>query len=149
MTPLEREPTPDELCAMAYVDGELDAAERAALEARLESDEALAREVAELRGLELIARQMAPPEPIEHEWRRIQATPTHRWSQHLGLVATGIGIAGLGIAAVFQVVTDPGISLLLKLLGASLGIGLSLLFLGVLRARMQSLPLDPYTQVRR
>ena len=49
MTSRERTPTPDELLAMAYVDGELDDEAARAFEDRLPDEPALVREVAELR----------------------------------------------------------------------------------------------------
>ena len=64
----DREPSADELTAMAYADGELSGAERAAFEQRLAAEPDLGRAVSDYRELEIMARQLAPPEPADHEW---------------------------------------------------------------------------------
>ena len=145
----DRPPSEDELRAMAWVDGELGPDEARAFEARMAREPALAREVTELRALELLARQMAPPEPADHEWERLAHEPLHREGTRL---ATGLILGGLTaawIAMLWFLATAEDLELLPKtLLLAVLG-GLTLLFLLVLRARLRTLPYDPYTKVKR
>ena len=77
--PPDKDPTTDELKAMAYADGELTDADRTEFEARLATEPALARQVSEYRALEIIARQMAPPEPMAiFDW--ITWYPAPAWS---------------------------------------------------------------------
>ena len=51
----EREPTTDELAAMAYADGELSLQERRAFEERMASEQALGREVVQYQRLQALA----------------------------------------------------------------------------------------------
>jgi len=149
MTPdRPREPSRDELLAMAYVDGELPAEEAGSFEKRLATEPALAREVAELQKLGILARQVAPPEPKDHEWARIERGVIHGTGWTLGWILTAFGSLALAVAGVLCVWTsdvDPRIKFCLCV--ASLG--LLILFLLVLRARLRTLPFDPYTEVKR
>ena len=148
MSPVDREPTRDELLAQAYVDDELAAEERAEFERRLRSEVALRREVAELKKLELLTRQQAPPEPIDHEWSRLDAELLHAGGSRLAtwlLLLGAVGGAAYGVFEVFR--SDLG--LLPKLFLGLACAGLLLLFLLTLRARLRTLPYDPYTQVKR
>lgn len=143
-----REPTHDELLAMAYVDGELSTEERRDFEARLADDAALGREVAELRGLELLARRMAPPEPADHEWARVRASASHRIGSRVGFLGLGGGALALVALALWAIFTSDE-ALGLKLAIAALVVGVASLFLVTLRARLAQLPFDPYTKVQR
>ncbi|MEW6072609.1 MAG: hypothetical protein AB1726_08475 [Planctomycetota bacterium] len=148
MSAQDRDPTPDELLAMAYVDGELPPAERAEFAARLLREPALARDVAALQRLAVIARRMAPPEPADQEWARLEKGLLHRGGMGIGFAAVlagGIGLAGW--AAWRLAASELGLApkiLLFLLLG-----GFLLLFLVVLRNRRRTLPYDPYTGVER
>ena len=134
---------------MAFVDDELEPAAAAAFALRLTTEPALAREVAELRGLAVAARQMAPPEPADHEWQRLEQEGAHRMGLGLGLSAMFVGgmiLVGWAVLWVRQSESLPGPvrwGLYLLILGGTL------LFLTALRARLRTLPLDPYTHVRR
>lgn len=148
----EREPkppSPEELEAMAYVDGELDPEAARAFEARLASDPWLQREVSQLQGLAVIARQVAPPEPVDHEWARIDTDPLQRTASGAGfalaLVGSLLGLAWLAWA----VGTADDVPLVAKAIVLATGGGLALVFLTVLRRRLRSLPYDPYTKVKR
>lgn len=146
--PTHREPTQDELASMAYADGELDAQARADFEARLASEPALGRSVAEYRALELLARQMAPPEPADYEWGRLELDVLQRSISGLGwtlFVVGAVGLSGWGVfeAARADVPLGPK-ALLLGLIGGAL-----LLLLAAVRARLRVLPYDPYRKVQR
>lgn len=149
MTDTKREPSRDELLAMAYVDGELDDGARAEFEGRLASEPALLREVAELKKLEVIARQTAPPEPIDHEWKRLDKEVVHTGGHFLGFLVATLGTLGLAGWGMLEVFRDDELAILPKLLiGMTIG-GFALLFLVILRARLRTLPYDPYTEVQR
>lgn len=148
MTPEEPPPTRDELLTMAYVDGELGPDDRRELEARMAHEPHLARQVAEYKGLELIARQMAPKEPQDYEWERLARDPAQRSGTFLGFLALAVGLLGLAGWAVFRVAVSDMETTPKLLLGSAVG-GLTLLFLIVLRARLRLLPTDPYTKVQR
>jgi anti-sigma factor RsiW len=144
----ETPPSADELQAMAYVDGELVGENATRFQARLASEPALAREVAELRALELIARQVAPPEPIDYEWARIDTDPLQRAASGLGFTLAVVGTVGFWLWLAWQVVSGD-IPLVPRALILSTGGGLGIVFLTILRRRLQSLPYDPYTKVKR
>jgi anti-sigma factor RsiW len=144
----ERPPTKDELDAMAFVDGELDPAARSAFERRIAREPALAREVVALQRLELLARHAAGPEPIDHEWRRLQADAMQRASFGLGWLLLLLGGAGLFAWGAYALFAST-LGMLPKLCALALGIGAALLVLRALRARMRTKPFDPYTEIRR
>ena len=149
MTPTEaREPTRDELLAMAYVDGELGADQLEAFEKRLATEPALAREVAELHRLGILARQSAPPEPKDHEWRRLESELIHSTGWTLGWILAAVGVTGLGVWGAIAILSSDW-PLALRFFLAVASLGLILLLLLVLRARLRTLPLDPYTEVKR
>lgn len=143
------EPTADELLAMAYADGELSGPARAAFEARMAREPSLAREVAEVRALEVLARRLAPPEPADFEWRRLEADPLHRGSTGLGWVALTFGCLGLALLACWRVLSSDAISALERGFLASALLGVLLLFVATLRGRLRTLALDPYRNVER
>ena len=143
-----REPTRDELLAMAYADGELAPEERARFELRLAQEPALAREVSELRRLELLARQAAPPEPMDHEWQRLARSPGQRGLRSAGALLLGAGLLGLaawGLTCLecSQASWVPKLLVPLAILGALLLVG------AAVRARARTLRYDPYRDVKR
>lgn len=144
----EREPTPDELLAMAYVDGEIAAEERARFEQRLAREPQLAREVTELRALELVARRAAPPEPMDHEWTRLARSRSQRSLWLAGWLALLAGLLGLlGWSLWCLECSDwplaPKILLPLALAGAAVLLG------AAVRARRRTMRYDPYRNVQR
>ena len=144
----DREPTRDELLAMAYADGQLPPDERQAFERRLAQEPAIARAVAEFRSLEILARQMAPPEPADHEWARLELDVLQRSGSWLGLLLLCAG--ALGLAAWFVLLVVRSEMSLLPRAGLLALIGGLLLLLGLtVRARLRLLPYDPYRKVKR
>jgi anti-sigma factor RsiW len=144
----EREPSRDELLAMAYADGELAPAERARFEQRLSEEPALAREVAELRRLELLARHAAPPEPMDHEWERLARSTSQRGLRSAGALLLGAGLLGLVAWGIFCLESSQA-SWAPKLFVPLLAAGALLLLAAALRARMRTLRYDPYRDIRR
>ncbi|MCP3917256.1 MAG: hypothetical protein GY711_17040 [bacterium] len=146
--PPEREPTRDELLAMAFADGELRGEELDRFQARLASEPGLVREVSEYLALQLIARQMAPREPADYEWDRLREDIAHQAGERLSwLLFTG-AVLGLIVTGVIGIANSE-LETLPKTfaLGAILGLGLLLLM--TLRARLRVLPYDPYRKVER
>ena len=144
----EREPTRDELLAMAYVDGELEEAAVRDFEERLKASSELTREVADLNRLAVLARQVAPPEPMDYEWERLAQDPAQRSGMSLGWTLLFLGVVGqIGwfLWALFS--SDAAVGL--KLATGALAIGGLTLFLIVLRQRLKTLPFDPYRDVQR
>jgi len=142
------EPSRDQLLAMAYVDGELEESARAAFDQRLAREPALRREVSQLQELELLARSAAPPEPMDFEWAELGRDPLQRGALGLGWLLAGLGLVGLLVFGIVLVFVS-GMPLLLKALLAALLVGVGLLFGATLRARLRTLPLDPYRKIQR
>ena len=144
----DRPPSRDELLAMAYVDGELAEDARIEFESRMAAEPSLRREVAELRQLAVVARQNAPPEPMDFEWERLEKEWVHTGGRSTGLLLVAVGVFGLAGWGVWSLLTSD-LSLVPRGLFAALLLGGVLLFAVTLRARLRTLPYDPYTQVKR
>ncbi len=144
----DREPTRDELLAMAYADGELAADARSEFEERMAHEPALCREVAEQKKLEVIARQVAPREPKDHEWERLESEIVHPAGIGLGFLALFVGALGITIWCGWELAASD-LEIVPKILLFLILGGFILLFLVVLRARLRTLPYDPYTEVER
>jgi anti-sigma factor RsiW len=148
MNTSEKPPTEGELLAMAYADGELAPDAARAFEERARREPTLAREVADLRRLQVLAREAAGPEPMDSEWERIAASGAHRASLGLGFALLLVGVIGVGSWATFELWRAD------LLLGAKIAIsafltGFLLLLAQAIRARMRTLPYDSYTKVKR
>jgi len=141
-------PTRDELLAMAFADGELAPDAEAEFRERMQNEPALALAVSEHNELALIAREIAPPEPMDYEWQRIAEEGTSRAWAGLAWSLLFVGGLGLGGWAVLELYHSEMDTLPKSLCGSLLG-GLVLLFLFTLRNRMRTLPYDPYTKVTR
>lgn len=142
------DPTPDELQAMAYADGELSLEARGLFEERLRLEPKLAAEIAEYHALQVLARQIAPPEPMDYEWRRIEADPANRWLHAAGWSLFVGGAIGLTCLGVWRFLTGEGALLPRALSCAAIGGALALL-LGTARNRLRTLHLDPYRRIQR
>lgn len=146
--PPEREPTRDELLTMAYVDGELAPEARRDFEARLAGEASLRKEVAALQKLEVMARAVAPPEPMDHEWASLAQDPVHSGGTRLSILLGGLGAIVVSGWAIYALVTSD-LPALFKAAYLAM-IAAVLIFFGVtLRARLRTLPYDPYTEVKR
>lgn len=144
----DSEPSADELMAMAYADGELSGSARESFELRLAAEPDLGRAVADYRKLEIMARQMAPPEPADHEWTRLSSELGQRAGLRLshGLILLGaVGLLGLAAVEWAQSDMEP----VRKALMGALGLGIIVLAALVARARLRSLPFDPYRKIKR
>jgi len=143
-----REPTRDELLAMAYVDGELTSAAHAEFEARLGTSAELRREVSALKELELLARAAAPTEPQDHEWQALARDPLHRGALGLGWTLLVLGLGGALVLGAYALLASDA-PLWCKLVCLALALGFALLLGATLRARLRTAPLDPYRKVQR
>ena len=142
------EPTPDQLTAMAFVDGELSESESSAFHERLASDAALRLEVSELRGLAVLARASVPPEPADHEWKRMLQDPLHKLLYTGGFIAIA---TAAGCLLLHVLLNSLGIEFsALAVLASFVGpLGLASLLAAAIRWRTVELPHDPYVKVQR
>ena len=147
--PEEPPPGEDELLAMAYADGELDAAEAASFAERLRAEPDLLRRVAEHRAIDVLARLSSQPEPAELDWAQLREEASFRGSRALGWVLLAGALAAGALLFGLDFLQDDGVPLPVRLLAAAGGLGLALLFTTVLRRRLRALPLDPYRHVQR
>ncbi len=141
-------PTPEELRAMAYADGELSDDETREFERKMIDDPKLAREVAQLKRLEVLSRQVAGPEPMDAEWKRLAEDPWQQTGTNVGYAALLIAAVGLALCMVVGIAVAE-ISVLVKVLLLLVVGGFTLLLVLTLRARLRTLPYDPYTKVQR
>jgi len=144
----EREPTREEILAMAYADGELAEGERREFEALLATRGDLALEVVRFRRLEVLARRAAGPEPMDLEWSRLEAEPLHRAGRRVGWFLLGGGLAVLLGWCIWTLIAGD-IGLVPKLGLAALLAGAALLLALAVRARLCTRAYDPYAEIRR
>lgn len=147
---MSRAPHPgrDELLAMAYADGELGADERAEFAARMAAEPELSREVVRHQRLAVLARRFAPPEPMDHEWKRIERSPVQR-AGRLGRWMIVAGLAGLACTGLYALFASPSASLPVKILAGVAALGLALAVGAAFHARMRTRAADAYTEVER
>jgi anti-sigma factor RsiW len=144
----ERPPSPDELLAMAYTDGELEPDQRATFEQRLQHEPALSREVAALLRLNVLAREVAPREPEDLEWARIGKSRPRAWVLTIAwcfLLIDVLAVIGFGVFEFSR--SEAPILFKAVILGGLLAF--LVWFWLVVRARIRTLPYDPYTEVKR
>lgn len=148
MTSAPRGPTTDELLAMAYADGELSAGARREFETRLAHEAPLRALVADQRRIAVLAREAAPPEPLElaalsFEKRVASALYLLGGRAFLLLGALWL-LTWIALASVEGAWRPP-------LAGAALlaAAGVGLLLLRARATRRATLHLDPYRDVRR
>ena len=142
------DPDPDDLLAMAYVDGELSPDQLRTFQGRLKTEPALADRVAEMRGLTLVPSEWIPPEPEDREWRKLARDPLQRGGLRLGWFFCLVAVVGLAVAATVSVAqSSEHWAMKVFLLSGAIGAGLLLLL--TLRERLAVLPLDPYRKLER
>jgi anti-sigma factor RsiW len=144
----EATPTQDELLAMAYVDGELQPDARRAFEQRLAGEPSLAREVTALRRLEVLARSATPPEPMDHEWTRLERELLHGAGTRLSWTVLTFSVLGLAGWVLLEIGRSE-LALVPKVLILALAGSLALLLALAIRARARTAPYDPYTKIQR
>lgn len=124
----------------AYVDGELDAADVARIEAHLEQNEDTRREVAQLRRLKKVTGALRLKEPPPEVWEDFWASGWRRGERALGWVLFGLAVLVLGGWGATELLRgllgDDQLPLIVK--GAVVGgvAGLAILLVSVLRERI-------------
>ena len=130
-------------------DGELDAAERDELEARIVADPSLAAELAELRAAGRALGEFALRDPNPDDWEHFEQDLFPRAERLSGWVLMLVGwVALLGYGLVLWL-ADPDVPLVVKLGGGALIVGLAVLTVHVGRRAARERQRDPYRDVIR
>ncbi len=144
----QRAPTTDELLAMAYADGELAPEARATFEARLVVEPRLRALVVDQQQIAVLARDAAPPEPLELERLHVERSVPQAFLGAFGRLLLGLGIL---YALVSLTLSTCNANLRLPLAGAAVFLlaGFGALALRAHRIRSATQHLDPYRNVQR
>ena len=138
---------------MAYLDNELNDKQKRAFEAHLASCPKCTQELAEFKTLKQITDGVKLVEPEERLWQQYWGGVYNRIERGIGWVV--FSVAGIllliygGFTAIENVITDPGVSALLKVSLLALLVGLAILFVSVVRERIFFWSKDRYKDVRR
>jgi len=133
-----------------YVDGELSAEMRAALEQHLDGCAACKRELAGLSRLKEELAMMKFKEPTDVELERYWRSVYNRLERGLGWVLFSLGAIIVlcygGFKLVEEIVRDPGVAVLLKVGVVALVFGTVILFVSLLRERLAVIKVDRYSK---
>jgi len=138
---------------MAYLDNELDDEQKRAFEAHLASCPKCTQEMEEFKKLKQITDSVEFAEPEDRIWRQYWGGVYNRVERGIGWVV--FSVAGIlllicgGFTVIENVITDPGVGLLLKIGLLALLAGLAILFVSVVRERIYFWSKDRYKDVRR
>jgi ferric-dicitrate binding protein FerR (iron transport regulator) len=135
---------------MGYLDGELDEADRARVDAALEADPALRRELEEMRRLKEMTRSLDPDTRTDAELSVFWNDVYNRLERNTAWILLVLGFGGVvaGIAYLFFTHPEPHWSI--KAAAACGLAGSVLLLCSVWRERRRVLPHDRYSrEVRR
>lgn len=144
----------DKAFLMAYLDGELDASQKAEFERRLDDDDELKAELDAFRNLTDELDHMEFSEPTDAELHRFCSGVYNRIERGLGwfiLLGGLILLAAYGGFALIQdFIRNPGIALAAKIGVCGLLAGAMLLFVSLLRERLAVRRFDKYSrEIRR
>jgi len=129
---------------MGYVDGELDADDRARVERALETDAELRREYEEMRKLKELTAGVAVDGRTDAELQVFWTGVYNRMERHTAWVLLLIGFAGLVAAGAYLFFTHTSTHWSIKLAGACGLVGTLLMLWSVWRERCRVLPHDRY-----
>ncbi len=139
--------TPDlRVLLMGYLDGELDAADRARVEAALETDAELRREHEEMRALKDMADRTGADTSIDAELDRFWGDVYNRIERHTGWMFLLAGLLGLTVLAAYFFLTSPENHWAVKTAGTLAGLGSLVLFWSLWRERRRIEPHDRYSR---
>ena len=135
-----------EILLMGYVDGELDDEQRARVEAALEDDPDLRRELAEMNQLKRLTDAAAQDEQVDIELDRFWGAVYNRMERHLAwaLLLGGTLLVCAGLLLLFFKNGDFPLGLRISV-GCAVA-GFVIMFVSVLRERLHTLPHDRYSK---
>ena len=129
-----------------YLDGELDAAEKAKVERLLEEDDAFRREFQYMKQLVTATSQLGIESPPEEVWDTFLDGVYNRVERQTGWVLLISGVAILALIALYWFVAADWGSPLLKMVLGGAAAGLFILFVSVLRQRLRVARTDRYNK---
>lgn len=138
---------------MAALDGELEAAERAALERRLAAEPALKAEWERLERLKELTEMSKIKSPPEEQWSHYWRSVYNRIERGIGWILVSVGamvLIGYGLwEAVQNLLAETAMPEFLKLAIFALGIGGVVLLVSIVREKLFTYRHDPYKEVER
>jgi len=144
------EPSEMQLLLMAYLDEELDAADRARVEAAIARDPALRQEFVELQRLQKLTDAAGLDARSDADVERFWGSVYNRLERHAAWMLILLGAAGVASGVAYLIFTAHGLPRILKLAAACAAVGGLLLIWSVWRERLKVLPHDRYSrEVRR
>ena len=138
---------------MRALDGDLDAAERAAFEARLADDPVMREEWQRLSRAREATMGMRLRHPPEEVWDGYWTSVYSRTERGLGWILVSLGVIVVGGWAVWtwigELLADTGTPLIVRLGMIALFLGVVILAVSVVRHRINVLKTDPYKDIQR
>ena len=138
---------------MGYLDDELDDAQKQTLQEHLKECKDCAAELGQFRKLKQVTDSVKLAEPEDVVWEQYWSGVYNRFERGVGWILMSVaGIALLiygGFKAVEEMVKDPTISVILKVVILAFIAGLAVLFVSILRERLYFWKKDRYKDVRR
>jgi len=136
-----------EVLISGYLDGELSETQQRELETLLEASPGFRQELAAMErlmtGTDAVCSWSEPPEEI---WDDFLDSVYNRIERKTGWFFLIVGMTALSLYGFFLFFTQPWTSASLKILLIVPAFGLALLFVSVLRQRIQSMRTDRYTR---
>ena len=129
-----------------YLDGELNADDRAALEAHLARCASCREEFERMKQLVSAASELRAEPPPEEVWDTFLDGVYNRIERRTGWVVLVIGIVVLAGLGIYEFIVDPWGPALLKVIVALPVIGLGVLLVSVLRQRLLVAKTDRYSK---
>ncbi len=138
---------------MGYLDDELDDAQKQTLQEHLKECKDCAAELEQFRKLKQVTDSVKLAEPEDVVWEQYWSGVYNRFERGVSWILMSVaGIALLiygGFKAVEEMVKDPTISVILKVVILAFIAGLAVLFVSILRERLYFWKKDRYKDVRR
>ncbi|MHC4818960.1 MAG: hypothetical protein ACYTF8_12990 [Planctomycetota bacterium] len=131
---------------MGYLDGELDEAGRTRVEAALEEDPALRRELQEMRRLKELTHSICIDSRTDAELDAFWKDIYNRLERHTAWILLLLGFSGVVAGVGYLFFTHPGTNWPIKAAAACGLIGSLLLLWSVWRERRRVLPHDRYSR---
>jgi len=138
---------------MGYLDNELEDEQKRVFEEHLQTCSACARELEEFRKLKQITDEVRLVEPEDRIWQQYWGGIYNRIERGLGWTVFSVAAILLviygGFKAIEEIIKDPSVAMILKVVLLALIAGLAVLFVSILRERLYFWKKDRYRDVRR